>query len=69
VLVQAGGYGADAAAPVAKQIVKAYYDKKAGTYKGPQDYALSPQQSGTEPAAAPATAQATAAAANSASRP
>jgi penicillin-binding protein 2 len=69
VLVQAGGYGAEAAAPVAQQIVKAYYDKKAGTYKGPQDYALNSQHSGTKPASATATAQATPAAANSASRP
>jgi penicillin-binding protein 2 len=69
VLVQAGGYGAEAAAPVAQQIVKAYYAKKAGTYKGPQDYALGPQHGGSEPASTTATAQATPAAANSASRP
>ena len=30
VLVQAGGHGAEAAAPVARDIVKAYYDKKNG---------------------------------------
>jgi penicillin-binding protein 2 len=28
VLVQAGGFGAEAAAPIARQVVKAYYDKK-----------------------------------------
>ena len=31
VLVQAGGFGAEAAAPIAKDVVKAYYDKKRGT--------------------------------------
>jgi penicillin-binding protein 2 len=30
VLVQAGGFGAESAAPIAKDIVKAYYDKKNG---------------------------------------
>jgi len=30
VLVQAGGFGAESAAPIARDIVKAYYDKKAG---------------------------------------
>ena len=69
VLVQAGGYGADAAAPVAKEIVKAYYDKKAGAYKGPQDYALNPQQPAAVPGGTTATAQATPATADSASRP
>jgi penicillin-binding protein 2 len=69
VLVQAGGYGAEAAAPVARDVVKAYYDKKAGTYKGPQEYASNPQQPGTAPGGATATAQATPAAADSASRP
>jgi penicillin-binding protein 2 len=69
VLVQAGGYGAEAAAPVAKEIVKAYYDKKAGAYKGPQDYALNPQQPAAVPGGATATAQATPATADSASRP
>ena len=69
VLVQAGGYGAEAAAPVAKEIVKAYYDKKAGAYKGPQDYALNPQQPAAVPGGTTATAQATPATADSASRP
>ncbi len=32
VLVQAGGFGADSAAPIARDIVKAYYEKKAGTF-------------------------------------
>ena len=69
VLVQAGGYGAEAAAPVAKEIVKAYYDKKAGAYKGPQDYALNPQQPAAVPGGTTATAQATPVTADSASRP
>jgi penicillin-binding protein 2 len=69
VLVQAGGYGAEAAAPVARDVVKAYYDKKAGTYKGPQEYAANPRQPGTLPGGATATAQATPATADSASRP
>jgi len=30
VLVQAGGYGAESAAPIARDVVKAYYDKKQG---------------------------------------
>jgi penicillin-binding protein 2 len=30
VLVQAGGHGAEAAAPIARDVVKAYYDKKNG---------------------------------------
>src|SRR6185437_14031848 len=30
VLVQAGGFGADSAAPIARDVVKAYYDKKQG---------------------------------------
>jgi penicillin-binding protein 2 len=69
VLVQAGGYGAEAAAPVARDVVKAYYDKKAGTYKGPQEYASNPQQPAAVPASPTATAQAAPATANSASRP
>jgi penicillin-binding protein 2 len=69
VLVQAGGYGAEAAAPVARDVVKAYYDKKAGTYKGPQEYAANPRQPGTLSGGATATAQATPATADSASRP
>jgi len=32
VLVQAGGFGAVSSAPIARDIVKAYYDKKAGTF-------------------------------------
>ena len=30
VLVQAGGFGAESAAPIARDVVKAYYDKKRG---------------------------------------
>ena len=30
VLVQGGGFGAESAAPIARDIVKAYYDKKQG---------------------------------------
>ncbi|HEY4742699.1 MAG: penicillin-binding protein 2 [Candidatus Acidiferrales bacterium] len=33
VLVQSGGHGAEAAAPIARDIVKAYYDKKTGTFQ------------------------------------
>jgi len=33
VLVQAGGFGAVSAAPIAKDIVKAYYDKKQGKFQ------------------------------------
>jgi penicillin-binding protein 2 len=70
VLVQAGGYGAEAAAPVARDVVKAYYDKKGGTFKGAQEYSANPQQPVTVPGSTTATAQATpAAAADSASRP
>ncbi len=69
VLVQAGGYGAEAAAPVARDVVKAYYDKKAGTYKGPQEYASNPQKPAAVPTSPTATAQAAPATANSASRP
>jgi len=70
VLVQAGGYGAEAAAPVARDVVKAYYDKKGGTFKGAQEYSANPQQPATVPGRTTATAQATpAAAADSASRP
>ncbi|MGB6198756.1 MAG: penicillin-binding protein 2 [Candidatus Acidiferrales bacterium] len=73
VLVQAGGYGAEAAAPVARDIVKAYYDKKGGTYKGPQDYATNPNykkpQPGDTTVMPTATAQATPVTASSASRP
>jgi len=69
VLVQGGGYGADSAAPVAKEIVKAYYDKKAGTYKSAQDYALNTPHTETAPGSAAATAQDAPAAADSASRP
>jgi len=36
VLVQGGGHGAEAAAPVARDIVKAYYDKKNGTLQQQQ---------------------------------
>jgi penicillin-binding protein 2 len=36
VLVQAGGHGAEAAAPVARDIIKAYYDKKNGKVPTPQ---------------------------------
>jgi penicillin-binding protein 2 len=32
VLVQAGGFGAVSSAPIARDIVKAYYDKKQGTF-------------------------------------
>jgi penicillin-binding protein 2 len=53
VLVQGGGFGAVGAAPIARDIVKAYYDKKAGTFTNPQEYTGNPQ-----PAAATATAQA-----------
>jgi penicillin-binding protein 2 len=69
VLVQSGGYGAESAAPVAQQIVKAYYDKKSGNYKGPQQYALKTPGGTPEPASATATAQATPVTATSASRP
>jgi penicillin-binding protein 2 len=69
VLVQGGGYGAESAAPLAQRIVKAYYDKKAGNYKGPQQYALKTPGGAPEPAAATATAQATPVTATSASRP
>jgi hypothetical protein len=30
VLVQAGGFGAESAAPIARDVIKAYYDKKQG---------------------------------------
>jgi penicillin-binding protein 2 len=33
VLVQAGGFGAESAAPIARDVVKAYYDKKQGKYQ------------------------------------
>ena len=33
VLVQSGGHGAEAAAPIARDIVKAYYEKKSGTFQ------------------------------------
>ena len=33
VLVQAGGFGAVSSAPIARDIVKAYYDKKQGTFQ------------------------------------
>ena len=36
VLVQAGGHGAEAAAPIARDIIKAYYDKKNGHVPTPQ---------------------------------
>jgi penicillin-binding protein 2 len=39
VLVQAGGHGAEAAAPVARDIIKAYYDKKNGKVPTPQSLA------------------------------
>jgi penicillin-binding protein 2 len=68
-LVQGGGFGADSAAPVAKEIVKAYYDKKAGTFKNAQDYALNGSHSETTPGSPAAPAQAAPVAANSASRP
>jgi penicillin-binding protein 2 len=69
VLVQAGGYGAEAAAPVARDVVKAYYDKKGGTFKGAQEYSANPQEPATVPGSATATAQAAPATADSASRP
>jgi penicillin-binding protein 2 len=68
-LVQGGGFGADSAAPVAKEIVKAYYDKKAGTFKNAQDYALNAPHNVAAPGSPTATAQAAPAAASSASRP
>jgi penicillin-binding protein 2 len=68
-LVQGGGFGADSAAPVVKEIVKAYYDKKAGTFKNAQDYALNAPHNDAAPGSPAATAQAAPAAANSAGRP
>jgi len=34
-LVQSGGWGSTSAAPIVRDVVKAYYDKKAGTFQQP----------------------------------
>jgi penicillin-binding protein 2 len=54
VLVQAGGHGAEAAAPIAHDIVKAYYDKKNGVLK--QDQTTTQAQPAAEPPKAVAAA-------------
>ena len=49
-LVQAGGFGADSAAPIVRDIVKAYYDKKQGN--APQQLTTEALPIGALPAAA-----------------
>ena len=49
-LVQAGGFGADSAAPIVRDIVKAYYDKKQGNV--PQQLTTEALPIGALPAAA-----------------
>jgi penicillin-binding protein 2 len=44
-LVQAGGWGSTSAAPIVRDVVKAYYDKKAGHFQMPP-----PQTAGAAPA-------------------
>jgi penicillin-binding protein 2 len=56
VLVQAGGFGAESAAPIARDIVKAYYDKKQG--KTPQQLVTQNQPAGTAGGPKPVIAQA-----------
>jgi penicillin-binding protein 2 len=53
-LVQAGGWGSTSAAPIVRDVVKAYYDKKAGRFQLPP----APQTAATPPPSSAAAAKA-----------
>ena len=50
-IVQSGGWGSTSAAPIVRDVVKAYYDKKAGHFQAPP-----PPQTAGAPAAPPSAA-------------
>jgi penicillin-binding protein 2 len=50
VLVQGGGHGAEASAPIVRDIVKAYYDKKNGVLPQPAQQTTTQNQLGPQPA-------------------
>ncbi|HKV04145.1 MAG TPA: penicillin-binding protein 2 [Candidatus Acidoferrales bacterium] len=50
-LVQSGGWGSTSAAPIVRDVVKAYYDKKAGRFQAQP----APQTAGKRPASPPAS--------------
>ena len=51
-LVQAGGWGSTSAAPIVRDVVKAYYDKKAGRFQMPAPQTIGTSSASTMPAAA-----------------